>query len=227
LNRLQQVTDFILLKIDTQAWSAGQQLPSERSLSLTMDISRATIREALISLKQQGVITSIPGSGHYVGQSEAIKKENQSLIFGSLDDLTHQELREYRFAIESQCAYLAASRASNDQLKGIERAHRHLKHVHLKNDLKAEGLADARFHLAIAEACGNRILAQSLKSLFSLLRANVTQNISSLSKRPETRLRLMRQHTSLFESIYYKKPEKARAIAQEHMAFVDRVLNEL
>ncbi|MDO7635198.1 MAG: FCD domain-containing protein, partial [Porticoccaceae bacterium] len=100
------------------------------------------------------------------------------------------------------------------------------KHVHQKDDLKAEGLADARFHLSIAEASGNRILAHSLTSLFALLRENVTLNIRSLAKRPETRLRLMRQHTALFEAIYYQKPDKARSLAQDHMVFVDRILAE-
>ncbi len=184
------------------------------------------MREALVTLKHQRVLFSLPGNGHFVSDPQP---NDRLLIETTLNEgftPSHEELREYRFAIEAQCAFLAASRASPDQLKAIERAHRHLKHVHLKDDLKAEGLADARFHLAIAEASGNRILAHSLSSLFALLQENVTLNIRSLAKRPETRLRLMRQHTALFEAIYYQKPDKARSLAQDHMVFVDRILAE-
>ena len=181
------------------------------------------MREALNTLREQGILRSVIGSGHFVASKEP---DHSALFDAQITDLTHEELREYRYAIEAQCAFLAATRATKEQLKRLERAHQHLRHMHRKDDLKAEGLADARFHLAIADASGNRILAQSLKNLFTLLRANVTANITSLSKRPETRLRLMKQHTALFESIYYSKPDKARQVAQEHMAFVDRILNE-
>ncbi|MEJ2044184.1 MAG: FadR/GntR family transcriptional regulator [Reinekea sp.] len=223
MNRQQQVYDAILLKIDQDEWALESRIPSERSLSESFGVSRSTVREALNTLREQGILKSVTGSGHYVQSKEP---DHSSLFDSRITDLTHEELREYRYAIEAQCAYLAAQRATQEQLKKLERAHQHLRYMYRKQDLKAEGLADARFHLAIADASGNRILAQSLKNLFSLLRANVTANISSLSKRPETRLRLMKQHTSLFEAIYHRKPEKARQVAQEHMTFVDRILSE-
>ena len=222
MTKLNLLLDQMLLNIEQHIWPVDTKLPSERELATAFNASRATVREAITTLRQRGLIRSLQGSGHYIQSSET-NTQAELFVWNNVE-LSHGELREFRLAIESQCAYLAASRATQTHLRAIERAHRHLKHAHITQDLKAEGLADARFHLAIAEASGNRILAQSLKSLFSLLRANVTQNIGTLSRRPETRLRLMKQHTALFESIYYQKPEKARALAQEHMAFVDRIL---
>jgi GntR family transcriptional repressor for pyruvate dehydrogenase complex len=224
LNQLQHILDQISLRIAQGDWPVDSRLPSERALSVEYGVSRATIREVITALKQKGYIHSVTGSGHYVQSTEAV----QSAAFISWQNQTfsHNELREYRMAIESQSAYLAALRADQAQLKVLERAHQHLKHVNKQGDIKAEGLADARFHLAIAEASGNQILAQTLKGLFALLRANVTRNIGTLSRRPETRLRLMKQHTALFEAIYNGKAERAREIAQEHMAFVDRVLQD-
>ncbi len=223
MNRQQQVYDTILLKIDQGDWPLESRIPSERDLAKSFGVGRSTVREALNTLREQGILKSVTGSGHFVKSKEP---DHSSLFDAQIADLTHEELREYRYAIEAQCAFLAAQRASDEQLKKLERAHKHLRFMHRKQDLNAEGLADARFHLAIANASGNRILAQSLTNLFSLLRANVTANISSLNKRPETRLRLMKQHTALFEAIYYRKPEKARRVAQEHMAFVDRIISE-
>lgn len=212
------------LLIEQGDWAVDSRLPSERSLTAMFNVSRATIREALTSLQQRGLVQSVQGSGHYVRSSEVVS--TQAFITFQDQTFSHEELREYRQAIESQSAYLAAQRATDDDLKSLERAHRHLKHVNKKGDIQAEGLADARFHLAIANASGNQILAHTLKSLFALLRANVTRNIGTLSRRPETRLRLMKQHTALFEAIYYRKPDKARQIAQDHMAFVDRILTD-
>jgi GntR family transcriptional repressor for pyruvate dehydrogenase complex len=224
MKQLNQVIEYVQLNIEQGEWPVDSKLPSERDLVNQLNVSRATIREGLMNLKQRGLIYSRPGAGHFVCSQESVS--NAEFIVTHDLEISHEELREYRFAIESHCAFLAAERATDIQLANIERAHRHLKHAHAQQDIKAEGLADARFHLAIAEASGNRILALSLKSLFSLLRANVTQNIGTMSRRPETKLRLMKQHTALFESIFYKKPVKARQIAQEHMEFVDRILED-
>lgn len=214
----------MILRIEQGDWPLDTRLPSERNLSAEYQVSRATIREVITALKQRGYIRSKTGSGHFVQSAEAV--ESTAFISWQNQTFSHEELREYRMAIESQSAYLAAKRGDSTQLKVLERAHQHLKHVNKQGDIKAEGLADARFHLAIAEASGNQILAQTLKGLFALLRANVTRNIGTLSRRPETRLRLMKQHTALFEAIYHGKADRAREIAQEHMAFVDRVLKD-
>lgn len=224
MTKTQYVLDYILLQIDTGSWPADAALPAERQLSEQLDVSRATVREALSTLKSQNIIRSKQGSGHCVNQQQ--EPIRVPMLFDAQSDIAHQDLREYRYAIEAQSAFLAASRATKEQLRTLEKAHQRLRMAHQRKDLTAEGLADARFHLAIAEASGNRILAHSLQSLFSLLRANVAANIGTMEKRPETRLRLMRQHTALFEAIYNHKPEKARQIAQEHMDFVDRILNE-
>lgn len=224
MSRLEQMIDQLSLAIDEEEWPVDSRIPSERELARRFDTSRATVREALNTLKQQGRLVSVQGSGHYV--CSRVSQTLPELVSWNHHTFSHEELREYRQAIESQTAYLAALRATDEQLQSIEKAHRHLKHANRQGDLKAEGLADARFHLAIAQASGNQILAMTLNSLFSLLRANVTRNIGSLSRRPETRLRLMKQHTALFEAIYYRKPDIARRLAQEHMAFVDNILDD-
>jgi GntR family transcriptional repressor for pyruvate dehydrogenase complex len=224
MSKSQYVLDYLLLQIDTGKWPENTLLPSERTLSEQLSVSRATIRDALSRLKSQNIVRSKQGSGHCVNAPQGPIRVQMGVEAHT--KVAHQDLREYRYAIEAQSAFLAASRASTEQLRRLEKAHQHLRLAHQRKDLTAEGLADARFHLSIAEASGNRILSQSLQSLFSLLRANVAANISAMEKRPETRLRLMRQHTQLFEAIYYRKPEKARQIAQDHMDFVDRILKE-
>lgn len=224
MKRLDEVLDLMRFAIRDGDWPVDSRLPSERALAESYGVSRTTVREALTALKQQGNITSVQGSGHFVCSDTA--DSLPELVSWQQQSFSHEELREYRQAIESQTAYLAAQRATPDELNAIERAHQRLKHANRQGDLKSEGLADARFHLAIAQASGNRILALTLNSLFTLLRANVTRNIGTMSRRPETRLRLMKQHTALFEAIYYRKPDKARQLAQEHMAFVDTVLED-
>ena len=67
---------------------------------------------------------------------------------------------------------------------------------------REEGAADARFHLAIAEASHNTVLLHTIKGLFDLLRRNVVTNIGGMyAQRTETRAQLMEQHQRLYDAI--------------------------
>ncbi len=71
------------------------------------------------------------------------------------------------------------------------------------SDCRAEeGLADARFHLAIAEASHNVVLLHTIRGLFDLLRGNVVTNIGGMyNQRSETRTMLIEQHRALHQAI--------------------------
>ncbi len=208
----------------------GDKLPSERTLASTYHISRPLVREALQSLKSQGLIESRHGGGTFV--SEHYGEPAASPLAGLLASVhdragLHAELLEYRLTLEAQCAALAAERATATDLQRLERAYQHLRHAHQNHDLEAEGQADARFHLAIAAASHNRVFQQTLQGLFNLLKSNVITNIGGLSRRPETRSKLMRHHTQLFEAIYRRDSAAARRAVEEHLNYVDRFTRDL
>lgn len=61
-----RVADAILKRIVTGAYPAGLRLPAENDLAAELDVSRATLREALRHLTSLGVVVSKRGSGAYV-----------------------------------------------------------------------------------------------------------------------------------------------------------------
>ncbi len=65
-----QIKDNILELIKTAAIAAGAKLPSERELIAKYDVSRITIRQALVELVQEGHLQSQPGKGFYVAQKQ-------------------------------------------------------------------------------------------------------------------------------------------------------------
>ena len=89
-------------------------------------------------------------------------------------------------------------------------------------------MADASFHLAIAEASHNAVLLHTIKGLFDLLKRNVVTNIGGMyAQRGETRDMLMQQHRELFEAIVEGRAEDARAISSRHIDYVQEVLAEV
>jgi len=90
-----------------------------------------------------------------------------------------------------------------------------------------EGAADARFHLAIAEASHNAVLLHTIRGLFDLLKRNVVTNIGGMyQQRTETRDMLISQHRELYQAIVEGRAEAAREVSSRHILYVQEVLEE-
>jgi GntR family uxuAB operon transcriptional repressor len=62
------VADRIQQLIRGENIRPGERLPAERELSAQLDVSRASVREALIALELGGVVEVRGGSGVYVSE---------------------------------------------------------------------------------------------------------------------------------------------------------------
>lgn len=70
-----QLVEIILSQIKSGTYNEGDKIPSERELSETFNISRATVRQALSELEKQKDIYKIHGKGNFV----STHKINQEL----------------------------------------------------------------------------------------------------------------------------------------------------
>ncbi|PQG42269.1 GntR family transcriptional regulator [Enterococcus faecium] len=85
-----QVYNQILLMIKRSQFLPGSKLPSEEKLTSDFNVSRVTLRTALSLLKEDGIITSIHGQGHFVNFTHAQKSKQglRSLSCPLLESLT-------------------------------------------------------------------------------------------------------------------------------------------
>lgn len=95
-------------------FSVGDKLPNENDLSLELGVSRSTLREAVKILTTNGILEIRRGKGTFVTANTIINSENLSDIASGLDDLF-----EMRLMFEPDCAYLAAERATDEEIKTI------------------------------------------------------------------------------------------------------------
>jgi GntR family transcriptional regulator len=61
-----QLEQILRNMIETHKWQTGFQLPSERELCETYQVSRITVRRAINDLARQNLVQSIPGKGTFV-----------------------------------------------------------------------------------------------------------------------------------------------------------------
>src|SRR4051812_17456420 len=66
LQRYEQVAERLAAEIRSGAHAPGSRLPSERELARVLEVSRASVREAIGALQVQGVVETRPGAGTFV-----------------------------------------------------------------------------------------------------------------------------------------------------------------
>lgn len=181
------------------------RLKTENDYARAFGVSRPIVREALTRLREDGVIYSRRGSGTYVQRPPSAAIGRFAPI-ASIADI--QRCFEYRVAIESMSARLAAQRCDDEALAEIERAQR------VFEDALAERQAavdlDFGFHLAIARAAKNHFLVSALEHTRGQIEVamNLVRNLSLL--RPDAlRVAARREHAAIVEAIRARDADAA------------------
>ncbi|WP_057388551.1 FCD domain-containing protein [Pseudomonas aeruginosa] len=231
--RQRRLSDDIVAQLEAMilegTLKSGERLPAERVLAEQFGVSRPSLREAIQKLVAKGLLVSRQGGGNYVTESLGATFSDPLLHLLEGNPEAQRDLLEFRHTLEGSCAYYAALRTSLDHQRLTE-AFEALQACYARNDQVSaeEGAADARFHLAIAEASHNTVLLHTIKGLFDLLRRNVVTNIGGMyAQRTETRAQLMEQHQRLYDAIISGQAELAREVSNQHIHYVQEVLAEV
>lgn len=210
---------------------SGERLPAERALAERFGVSRPSLREAIQKLAAKGLLVSRQGGGNYVVDSLGSTFSDPLLHLLESNPEAQRDLLEFRQTLEASCAYYAALRATEVDRERLTAAFEALQDCYARADEVSrveEGAADARFHLAIAEASHNAVLLHTIRGLFDLLKRNVVTNIGGMyQQRTETRDMLINQHRDLYMAIIEGRAEQAREVSTRHLLYVQEVLEEV
>jgi GntR family transcriptional repressor for pyruvate dehydrogenase complex len=200
----------------------GDRLPTERELCKRFGVGRSSLREALRSLVTMGILDSRVGEGTFVcDNSQFLQKALQWGLL--LDRKKVQDLLETRLMLESENAFWAAQRAKDEDLNAVEEA---LAAMRLGlGDREVFLAADLRFHLLIAQATQNSILASLLEATRGYLQEWIER---SLTSRAEVRSRRsLEEHARIVEALRGGDGERARTAMVAHIQSSSEDLLEL
>jgi GntR family transcriptional repressor for pyruvate dehydrogenase complex len=164
-----------------------------------------------------GVLEARPGSGTYV-KNTASDLLPEVIEWGLL--LGEPKLRdvvEARLFIEVALSRLAAERRD---AKAIKSLHFLLEKMGAGRSREDFGTADLAFHLRIAEAAGNDVLAGILRSVRALLAVWIRMVVSVENNLDE----LYSEHRAVFEAIKAGDPDLAGSSMERHLLFAQRRL---
>lgn len=145
----------------SEGFAGQKKLPSEHALAEVFDVSLPVIRQALVLLRERGIVVSKNGDGSYVSEpapeklTEAIDRFSRAGSVSALDVFT------VRMSLERTAIRLAAENISESEIDALKELNAEMKGA--KGRRRAE--LDALFHTRLAEASGNMLLSTFVSSL--------------------------------------------------------------
>lgn len=191
-------------------FETGTMLPPERVLSEKLNVSRATVREAIGALRTAGFVrtTRGRGGGSVVEAVHPARMPDQADNSDRASEITDTVI--FRRIIEPGACFLAASSNLSDETRTLLRDC--LAEVDAASNPTDYRQADARLHLAIASACGSDELSKAC----SMVQTRIHQFLDEIPFLQKNIVNSERQHRKIVKSILEGDADTARFVMEEH-----------
>jgi DNA-binding GntR family transcriptional regulator len=190
----EEVAELLRQRIFRRELEPGSWI-DEVKLSQEYGISRTPLREALKVLAAEGLVTMKVRRGAYV------------------TEVSEQDLAEVYHLLallESDAAAVVAERATDVQLKELQKLHKELEAA--AADRERFFALNERFHMRLLELAGNRWRNQMVADLRKVMKLNRHNSLLKAGRVQES----LREHRAVMQALAKRDPEAVRQRMQEH-----------
>jgi DNA-binding FadR family transcriptional regulator len=206
-----QIAQHLRDLIDSGEYPIGGRLPSERELADRLQVSRTSVREALIVLEVEGLVRINVGSGIYVLEPSALRSaitSGETPIEGPFEILHAREILEPSVAAEAaNIAHPEHVGALDSILAQMEKSGGSDKWISL----------DREFHVAVAASLSNGMLARFIGQLFDQRMNPYFRRLASYFEDASTWSQALAEHRAIRDAIAAGDPEAARQAMRQHL----------
>lgn len=223
-NAFHDILNQILEQIQNGTLNPGDALPTERNMAEAMRISRPILREALRALELLGILTSVRGGGNYVSKDiEHCLIGPLSILF-RLNNSSVLQAQELRSALECRAVMLAAEKCTPVDAAELQLC---IAKLDAEENEKLRADLDRDLHMKIGKMAENPMIF-SVLSASSQLTENIISGIRSyIMQKNHTSSDVDEQHRKLVDAITHHQTALAGQYMQEHMATIEKYINEL
>jgi GntR family transcriptional repressor for pyruvate dehydrogenase complex len=164
----EEIVDQIQQQILSGALKPGDQIPAERDLAERFGVSRTAVREAIKSLTEKGLIEVFVGRGTFVTTLSTDRVVESITLLLRNEQHNVESLQEARELLEVATARLAASRRSDAHIARLRAIASEMEEERTISPRLVDG--DTEFHVEVARATGNPVLALLSQTIVALLR---------------------------------------------------------
>ncbi|TMC46098.1 MAG: FadR family transcriptional regulator [Chloroflexi bacterium] len=190
----------------------GDRLESERELAERFGVSRITVRDALRVLEARGLVHVKVGAsgGAFVSETNVDQVAESISTMIQLRRMTLSGVAEARTVVETATSELAAERADPAAILRIEQSVEKGRSVVREQAPHTEASMD--FHVAVADAAKNELLAATVAAYRDLL-VQTLHDMRDVRSAKTTQ----KAHEEILEAIRSHDPEAARKLMLEHL----------
>lgn len=214
----EQVVEQIKNMIIDGTLKKGDKLPTERELSEQLQVSRASIREAIKSLEVIGLLEARQGAGNYIKENfDQILFEPMSMMF-MLESRNPKEIVEIREALELQAVVLAAKNIDEVELEAIRLLVDNIKNC---EDEEVNAVFDKEFHYTIAKASKNVLIMSVLNVISSLIDQVIIGSRKKILSEQTNKARLNNQHELIYTALKNGNSVEAYEAMKGHFKLIE------
>lgn len=220
----EQVLDRIETQIVTGALRPGQRLPPERELAVLLGVSRPAVREALRILEAQGVVRSQVGRGPDSGTTiESVPSDALARLLRlhvALGTFAIDDVIETRVSLERSSVLSACRTPHPEHLRQMRAAMQAMDAPDI--DRETFNQRDSEFHVALADAGGNRLMSDVTRAIRESVRTPILASLSAMPDSgadgwPGVRDRLRADHRAILTAMEAGQGERAADLLEAHI----------
>lgn len=195
--------------------TAGDKLPTERELSEILELSRNSIREALRTMENMGMIESHQGSGNYLVGNICKSFTDSLSMMVLMKRVDYLEISQLRRGIEIQALSLAITEITEDNLSTLDML---LTKMNECTQVQ-EVILDKQFHYAIVAASKNELILSIMQSLSDVCEQFIYHVLNQTLKSRKTEL--LELHRKILNSLIQKDLPMGVEAINEHYDIID------
>ncbi|GGB54553.1 GntR family transcriptional regulator [Lentibacillus populi] len=217
----EKVADYIKEQIRAGVYSVGERIPGERDMSIQLEVSRNTVREAYKILEAYGYLKAEHGRGVFIAsEAEQIRKMTESFFISSSQI---SDLFAVRQVLEESVVEWATKNGTNENVEKLQSIVKDAQEIIASGRDPIE-LAeyDLQFHLYLAEMSGNDVANRIMHHLIDLLRQARTQSI----RIPNRAEKSVAEHDEIVKSIKEGNTVLAKKSMKYHLESVEKSIKD-
>lgn len=214
------ISDDLRRSIVRDGLSEGDRLPNEKALMALYGCAKGTLREALMILEVEGLITlkTGPNGGAILnapGMEPASRMLRSFLHFKTLNGAQVYQLRRL---LEVEMAASVVGLLSEDDFTALEYNVGECScHPHEEEDQRRQRFLELEFHQVLARACPNPLLSFMCQFLNDMLHELVVIKKAYLPERKQFDQANQHYHGELITAFRVENTERVRQLMTEHM----------
>jgi GntR family transcriptional repressor for pyruvate dehydrogenase complex len=193
----------------------GDELPTERELSESFGVSRASVREALRALQAQGLVSAGGAPARAtVAEGAGVHARDALITLLRLNGVGVGDLMEFRSVLEAAAVAEAARRRDSERLADARRA---LEDMRPGIGADEFDEADVRFHIALVRASGNEAMDLVMQALRGAVARHLREYLSNRTDLPATLARLVDEHAAILLAVERGHSSRAATLVGAHI----------